>query len=56
VLDATDRADVEGAYGPIWGLPTTILIDRDGKLAKRRSGIGSKEQFEADVNALLSRL
>lgn len=52
VLDATGRTDVEDAYGPVWGLPTTILIDRDGNVAKRRSGIGSKEQFEQDVKAL----
>ena len=46
VLDATSRTDVEDAYEPMWGLPTTMLIDRGGNVASRRSGIGSKEQFE----------
>ena len=53
VLDGTARQDVEDAYGPMWGLPTTIVIGRDGTIAKRHSGIGSREQFEREVKALL---
>jgi hypothetical protein len=34
-------------------LPTTFVISRDGTIVKRRSGIGSREQFERDVKALL---
>lgn len=53
ILDATARTDIQEAFAPLWGLPTTIIIGRDGTVAKRRSGIGSKEQFEEDVKALL---
>jgi thiol-disulfide isomerase/thioredoxin len=53
ILDATTRPDLEDPYGPMWGLPTTVILDRKGNLAKRRSGIGSKEQFELDVQSLL---
>jgi len=49
VLDATSRTDVEDAYAPMWGLPTTILIERGGNVTIRLSRSGSKEQFERDV-------
>ncbi|MFQ5742784.1 MAG: redoxin family protein [Acidobacteriota bacterium] len=29
---------IVGAYGPIWGFPTTLLIDRQGKVVKRWLG------------------
>lgn len=53
ILDATSRSDVENAFGPMWGLPTTFIIGRDGTMIKRRSGIGSREQFERDLKPLL---
>ena len=53
VLDGTTRPDVENAFAPLWGLPTTVVIDRDGHIVKRHSGIGSMEQFERDIKALL---
>jgi thiol-disulfide isomerase/thioredoxin len=53
ILDGNGREDVEDAFGPMWGLPTTIIIDREGKVAKKHSGIASKEQFEREIKALL---
>jgi thiol-disulfide isomerase/thioredoxin len=53
VLDGTARADIENAFAPLWGLPTTLVIDRDGHIVKRHSGIGSMEQFEREIRALL---
>jgi thiol-disulfide isomerase/thioredoxin len=53
LLDANNRKDVEDAFGPMWGLPTSVLIGRDGKVAKRHSGIATKEQFKQYVDALL---
>jgi len=53
ILNGTARSDVEEAFAPIWGLPTTIVIGRDGLIAKKRSGIGSMEQFEREIKALL---
>ena len=53
MLDANKRTDVEEAYGPMWGLPTTVIIDREGKVHKKHSGIASKEQFEQYVKSVL---
>jgi thiol-disulfide isomerase/thioredoxin len=53
LLDANNRQDVEDAFGPMWGLPTTVIVGRDGKVAKRHSGIATKEQFRQYVESLL---
>jgi thiol-disulfide isomerase/thioredoxin len=53
LLDANDRKDVEDAFGPMWGLPTTVVVGRDGKVAERHSGIATKEQFREYVESLL---
>lgn len=46
-------AEVEDAYGPVFGLPTSILIARDGSVCKRHFGPLSKEQLEAELKPLL---
>lgn len=33
LLDANNRDDIDGAFGPIDGLPRSVLITRDGKIA-----------------------
>jgi thiol-disulfide isomerase/thioredoxin len=53
LLDASERTDVEEAFGPMWGLPTSFIIGRDGRIAKKQTGIGTKEQFEQEIKALL---
>ena len=53
VLVGENREDVQDAYGPLWGIPVSVFIDRDGKIAKKHSGIASKEQFEQEIKALL---
>ena len=53
VLVGAGREDVQDAFGPLWGIPVTVFIDRDGKIAKKHSGIASKEQFEQEIKALL---
>ena len=53
LLDANNRKDVEDAFGPMWGLPTSVIIGRDGKVQKRHSGIATKEQFKQYVESLL---
>jgi thiol-disulfide isomerase/thioredoxin len=53
LLVGLGREDVQDAYGPLWGIPVSVIIDRDGKIAKKHSGIASKEQFERDIKALL---
>jgi peroxiredoxin len=44
---------IQDAYGPIWGLPTTFVIGRDGKICKKHMGLTSKEQFEKEILGLL---
>ena len=53
VLVGKDRQDVQDAYGPLWGIPVSVFVDRDGKIWKRHSGIASKDQFEREIKALL---
>ena len=53
LLDANGRTDFEDAYGPMWGIPVSVIIDRQGRIAKKHSGIASREQFEREIKALL---
>ena len=53
ILQGLGRDDVHDAFGPIWGLPTTFLISRDGKLCKKHMGLAPKEQFEKEILGLL---
>jgi peroxiredoxin len=48
-----NRPEMEDAYGPIFGLPTSVLIARDGSVCKRHFGPMSKEQLEREVKSLL---
>jgi thiol-disulfide isomerase/thioredoxin len=54
LLDGNNREDVESAYGPFWGIPSSVIIDREGKIAQKHSGIRSREQFEREIVALVS--
>ncbi len=53
VLVGSGHENIQDAYGPMWGIPVTVIIDRDGKIAKKQSGIRSLEQFEREITALL---
>ena len=53
VLVGNGRDDVQDAFGPLWGIPVTVFIDREGRIAKKHSCIASKEQFEQEIKALL---
>jgi thiol-disulfide isomerase/thioredoxin len=53
VLVGLGHENVQEAYGPLFGIPVTVLIDRDGRIAKKMSGIRSKEQFEREIQAVL---
>jgi len=53
VLVGAQREDVTEAYGPLWGIPVTVFIGRDGTIHKKHSGIATKEQFEQEIKALL---
>jgi thiol-disulfide isomerase/thioredoxin len=53
VLQGLGREDLQDAYGPMIGLPVTVLISRGGKICGKHVGLGSKEQFEEQIKALL---
>ena len=53
VLVGDGREDVQDAFGPLLGIPVSVIIGRDGVIARKHIGIGSREQFEQEVKALL---
>jgi thiol-disulfide isomerase/thioredoxin len=53
VLVGLGREDVQDAFGPIFGIPVTVFISRDGKMCQRNDGIRAKGQLEETIKALL---
>lgn len=53
VLLGLGREDVQDAYGPIWGIPASFIIGRDGRVCKKHLGIAPKAVFEKEIKALL---
>ncbi len=44
---------VDNAYGGIEALPTTFVIDREGRIARTHVGLVSKSDYESDIQQLL---
>jgi cytochrome c biogenesis protein CcmG/thiol:disulfide interchange protein DsbE len=53
VLQGLDHDDVQDAYGPMFGIPVTVVISRDGKVCAKHVGLSSKDAFEAEIKSLL---
>lgn len=53
VLQGLGKDNVQDAYGPMVGLPVTVMISRDGKICSKHVGMGKKETFESEIKALL---
>jgi thiol-disulfide isomerase/thioredoxin len=53
VLVGNGREDVQEAFGPLFGIPVSVIIGRDGLIAKKHSGIATKEQIEREIKTLL---
>jgi thiol-disulfide isomerase/thioredoxin len=47
------QSDIEDAYGPFYGVPTSYLLARDGTICTKHIGPASKEAFEHEIRALL---
>lgn len=45
--------DVDAAYGPMYGLPVSFIIARDGSICRKHLGELSKERAEQEIKALL---
>ena len=53
VLQGLGHDDVQDAYGPMWGIPVTVMISRDGKICAKHTGMSAKEAFEEEIKSLL---
>lgn len=53
VLQGLDHEDVQDAYGPMFGIPVTAVISRDGKVCMKHTGLASKDAFENMIKSLL---
>jgi hypothetical protein len=53
ILQGRDHQDIQDAYGPLVGIPVTVLISRDAKICGKHVGLASKETFEREIKALL---
>jgi thiol-disulfide isomerase/thioredoxin len=53
VLQGLNHDDVQDAYGPMWGIPVTAIISRDGKVCAKHTGLSSKPSFENEIKSLL---
>ncbi|MGE3955801.1 MAG: TlpA family protein disulfide reductase [Vicinamibacterales bacterium] len=53
VLQGLGHDDVQDAYGPILGIPVSVMISRDGKICATHTGLTSKDVFEKEIQSLL---
>jgi peroxiredoxin len=53
VLQGLGRDDFFDAYPPVAGLPTTMIISRDGRICSTHAGFTAKDTFENEIRALL---
>lgn len=53
VLVGLGREDVQDAFGPLYGIPVTVFIGRDGRICKTHPGIAAKAEIEKTIKALL---
>jgi len=45
--------DLAAKFGGLLGLPTTVVIARDGRIAKRYIGLASHDELEKEIQQLL---
>jgi thiol-disulfide isomerase/thioredoxin len=53
ILLGEGREDVQDAYGPIWGIPASFIISKDGIVCRKHMGIAPKAVFEKELVALM---
>ena len=54
ILYAGDKAqDVVDSVGGFRGIPTTFLLDRDGKVLKKVTGLMDKDFWEKEIERIL---
>ena len=53
ILQGNERDDVDDAFGPMFGLPVTVVISREGKICGKHVGLAGKDAFEKEIKSLL---
>jgi cytochrome c biogenesis protein CcmG/thiol:disulfide interchange protein DsbE len=53
VLQGKDHDDIQNAYGPLVGIPVTVVISRDAKICVKHLGISTRDGFEKEIKSLL---
>jgi thiol-disulfide isomerase/thioredoxin len=53
ILLGLGREDVQEAFGPMWGIPVSVMIDRSGRVCQRHTGLPSRNALEKEIKALL---
>ena len=53
VLQGLNRDDVQDAYGPIVGIPVSVVISREGKICATHMGLTGRDVFEREIRSLL---
>ena len=53
ILQGNERADLDEAFGPMFGLPVTVVISRDGRICGKHVGLAGKDAFEREIKSLL---
>jgi cytochrome c biogenesis protein CcmG/thiol:disulfide interchange protein DsbE len=53
VLVGRDTEELLDAWGPIYAIPTTFFVGRDGSICGKHMGPATKEDFEREIKALL---
>jgi thiol-disulfide isomerase/thioredoxin len=47
------RPEVEDAWGPFYGYPTSFIVARDGSICTKHIGPATHDQFESEIRGLL---
>ena len=53
VLQGLGHDAVQDAYGPILGIPVSVIISRDGKICATHTGLTGKDVFVKEIESLL---
>jgi peroxiredoxin len=53
MLVGNKREDVQEALGPLMAVPVSVIVDREGHIALKHTGIATREQLETEIKALL---
>ena len=53
VLQGLGHDDLLDAFGPMLGIPVTVVISRDGRICAKHEGLGNRNTFEAEIKSLL---